>query len=224
MHGSWRELTGSRELEFPSRSRAQQAAKRVYDIAVAVAGLAFLSPALITVALLVRLGDGGPVLFAHRRIGKNGASFKCYKFRSMVLDADKRLEVLLASDPDAADEWARDQKLRNDPRVTPLGRFLRKSSLDELPQLFNILRGDMSVVGPRPIVADEIVRYGAHFEAYKSVTPGVTGLWQVSGRNDVTYDERVEMDAEYAATWTVAGDIWITLKTVPAVLLSRGAS
>ena len=224
MDGSWRELAGSNDVGSSSRSRAQRAAKRTYDITAALAGLVFLSPAMVIVALFVKLQDGGPVLFAHRRIGKNGAAFKCYKFRSMVLDADKRLVALLASDPDAAEEWARDQKLRNDPRVTPLGRFLRKSSLDELPQLFNILKGDMSVVGPRPIVADEIVRYGAHFEAYKSVTPGITGPWQVSGRNDVTYDERVEMDAEYAANWTVAGDIWITLKTVPSVLFSRGAS
>lgn len=207
-----------------NRPAAQRLGKRAFDILAALGGLIFLSPVMITLAVLIRFQDGGPAIFAHTRIGKNGKPFKCYKFRSMVMDAQGRLEALLASDPDAAEEWARDQKLRNDPRVTALGRFIRKSSLDELPQLFNILKGDMSVVGPRPIITDEMVRYGSHIEDYLSVTPGVTGLWQISGRNDVSYDERVQMDARYARTWTVAGDIWITLKTVPAVLVSRGAS
>ena len=207
-----------------NRSAVQRLGKRAFDILSALGGLIFLSPVMIALAVLIRFQDGGPAIFAHTRIGKNGRPFKCYKFRSMVMDAQGRLEALLASDADAAEEWARDQKLRNDPRVTALGRFIRKSSLDELPQLFNILKGDMSVVGPRPIIADEMVRYGSHIEDYLSVTPGVTGLWQVSGRNHVSYDERVQMDASYARTWTVAGDIWITLKTVPAVLMSRGAS
>lgn len=206
------------------RTAVQRLGKRSFDILAALGGLIFLSPVMIVLAVLIRFQDGGPAIFAHTRIGKNGRPFKCYKFRSMVMDAQQRLEALLASDPDAAEEWRRDQKLRNDPRVTALGRFIRKSSLDELPQLFNILKGDMSVVGPRPIITDEMVRYGSHIEEYLSVTPGVTGLWQVSGRNDVSYDERVQMDARYARTWTVAGDVWITLKTVPAVLMSRGAS
>ena len=202
----------------------QRLGKRLFDVVAALGGLIFLSPVMITLAVLVRAQDGGPALFAHTRIGKNGKPFQCYKFRSMVIDAQQRLENLLATDPEAAAEWARDQKLRKDPRVTGLGRFIRRTSLDELPQLFNILKGDMSVVGPRPIITDEMVRYGAHIEDYLSVTPGVTGPWQVSGRNDVSYDERVQMDAGYARNWTVLGDIWITLKTVPAVLLSRGAS
>ena len=214
-----------RECELGyNRPALQRLGKRTFDLLAAFGSLIFLCPVMFILAVLIRMQDGGPAIFAHTRIGKNGRPFKCYKFRSMVLDAQERLEILLASDPDARAEWARDQKLRNDPRVTALGRFIRKSSLDELPQLFNILKGDMSVVGPRPIIADEMVRYAGHVEDYLSVTPGVTGLWQVSGRNDVSYDERVQMDARYARTWTVAGDIWITLKTVPAVLASRGAS
>ena len=214
-----------RQFELGRKRPAfQRLGKRLFDILAALGGLIFLSPVMITLAILVRAQDGGPALFAHTRIGKNGKPFKCYKFRSMVMDAQQKLETLLSTDPEAAAEWARDQKLRKDPRVTALGRFIRKTSLDELPQLFNILKGDMSVVGPRPIITDEMARYGNHLEDYLSVTPGVTGPWQVSGRNDVSYDERVRMDARYARSWTVAGDIWITLKTVPAVLLSRGAS
>ncbi|MGY6627963.1 MAG: sugar transferase [Oceanicaulis sp.] len=207
-----------------SRSRLQNVCKRGLDVLIALCVLVFLSPVLIAIAIAVRLQDGGPAIFSHNRIGKNGQPFKCYKFRSMVIDAQARLDALLASDCDAAAEWARDQKLRKDPRITGLGRFLRKSSLDELPQLFNIIRGDMSVVGPRPIVADEVARYGGLFDAYASVRPGVTGLWQVSGRNDVSYDARVRLDAHYAVHWTVLGDIWIILKTVPAVVLGRSAS
>lgn len=213
--------------EFPmdeDRLWFQRATKRVLDVSISLVVLFFLSPVLVTIAVLVRIQDRGPAIFAHTRIGQNGEPFKCYKFRSMVIDAPDRLEMLLAADPEAAAEWARDQKLRKDPRITKLGGFLRRSSLDEFPQLLNILRGEMSIVGPRPIVMDEARRYGSQFEAYKAVRPGVTGLWQVSGRNDVSYDERVEMDARYAREWTVLGDIWIIIKTVPAVLLSRGAS
>lgn len=207
-----------------NRPALQRLGKRTFDFLAALGGLIFLSPVMITLAVLVRLQDGGPALFAHTRIGRNGKPFKCYKFRSMVTDAQQRLDTLLANDPEAAAEWARDQKLRKDPRVTGLGRFIRKTSLDELPQLLNILKGEMSVVGPRPVIMDELARYGTHVDEYLSVTPGVTGPWQVSGRNDVSYEERVQMDASYARNWTVLGDIWITLKTVPAVLLSRGAS
>lgn len=141
----------------------------------------------------------------------------------MLVDAPARLEALLARDPEAREEWARDQKLRNDPRITKLGAFLRKTSLDEVPQLFNIIRGEMSIVGPRPIVHAEIVRYEELFLYYCAAKPGVTGLWQVSGRNDVTYRERVLMDAEYAKSWNLWKDIKIILATLPAVLFSRGA-
>lgn len=167
--------------------------------------------------------DGGRVFFAHERVGRGGRPFPCLKFRSMTPDAAQRLEALLASDPQACAEWGRDHKLRNDPRVTRVGAFLRRSSLDELPQLFNILIGDMSLVGPRPIVADEIAKYGVHYRHYCAVRPGLTGLWQVSGRNDVTYRRRVVMDVAYARRRCLLLNLEILLRTVPAVVLRRGS-
>jgi exopolysaccharide production protein ExoY len=167
--------------------------------------------------------DGGPVVFAHRRIGRDGRHFRCLKFRSMAVDAEERLAELLARDPQARDEWERDHKLRNDPRVTKLGAFLRKSSLDELPQLVNVLKGEMSLVGPRPIVDAEAPKYGRRFRHYCAVKPGITGLWQVSGRNDTSYRARVAMDCVYAARRNALLDARIMLATIPAVLLSRGS-
>ncbi|WP_338041005.1 sugar transferase [Maricaulis parjimensis] len=197
--------------------------KRVLDILMSAGALVFLAPLLITVALCIRITDPGPVLFSQERIGLRGRRFRCYKFRSMVVDSQARLRAHLAANPDAAAEWERDHKLRNDPRITPIGRFLRKTSLDELPQLVNILRGDMSVVGPRPIVEAEIVKYGPSFAAYSAVRPGLTGAWQVGGRSDTSYDERVELDVDYVERWSLGRDIKIVLLTVPAVLLNRGA-
>jgi lipopolysaccharide/colanic/teichoic acid biosynthesis glycosyltransferase len=184
--------------------------------------LLFLLPVMVLVAAAVALQDGGPAIFAHRRIGRNGKHFHCYKFRSMRVDAEARLAELLASDPAAREEWARDHKLRRDPRITPLGDFLRRSSLDELPQFFNVVRGEMSLVGPRPIVDDERAKYGRRFQHYCAVKPGITGLWQVSGRNDVSYRSRVAMDVCYAKRKTLALDLYILLVTVPSVLRARG--
>jgi Undecaprenyl-phosphate galactose phosphotransferase WbaP len=184
--------------------------------------LLFLLPVMVMVAAAVRMQDGGPAIFAHRRIGRDGKPFRCYKFRSMRVDAEARLAEVLASDPDARAEWARDHKLRNDPRVTRLGDLLRRSSLDELPQLFNVLKGEMSLVGPRPIVEEERARYGRRFRHYCAVKPGITGLWQVSGRNDVSYRTRVAMDACYAQRKSFALDLYILLITVPSVLRARG--
>ena len=188
-----------------------------------IALLVLLLPLLFVVAAMIYLQDGGPAVFAHRRIGLNGRSFFCLKFRTMAVDAEQRLAEVLATDPDARQEWERDHKLRRDPRVTPLGRFLRKSSLDELPQLINVLRNEMSLVGPRPIVDAEIARYGHRFEHYCAVKPGITGLWQVSGRNDVSYRTRVAMDCLYARNKSVALDAWIIAATIPAVLANRGS-
>ena len=196
---------------------------RAFDIFVALAVILFTAPLLIVIALGVKLHDGGPALFGHERIGRGGRMFRCMKFRSMVVDADARLAALLAADPQARAEWARDFKLKRDPRITPLGDFLRRSSLDELPQLFNVLRGDMSIVGPRPIVRSEAARYGARFESYCAVRPGITGLWQVSGRNDVSYRRRVAMDAVYARSKCLSWDVKILLLTVPAVFLAKGS-
>jgi Undecaprenyl-phosphate galactose phosphotransferase WbaP len=196
--------------------------KAAFDHAVATVLLVLLAPLLVTLSLLVRL-DGGPALYRHRRIGAGGRSFDCIKFRTMVLDSDRVLRRVLAKDPAAAEEWAATQKLRNDPRVTRLGQFLRRSSLDELPQLLNVLRGEMSLVGPRPIVQDEIARYADDIDYYYETKPGLTGLWQVSGRSDTSYARRVRLDVWYVRNWTLWHDIAILLKTIPAVFLQRGA-
>lgn len=199
------------------------ALKRATDIILAASALLFLIPVLIPIALYIRLSDGGPALFRQRRIGRDGKEFMCFKFRSMVTDADVQLRNLLESDPHARAEWNATQKLTRDPRITGFGAFLRKSSLDELPQLLNILKGEMSVVGPRPIIRNEIEKYGEHFRHYCQVRPGLTGLWQVSGRSDTTYDARVALDVEYVTDYSYMNDLKIIVKTVPAVLRSEGA-
>jgi exopolysaccharide production protein ExoY len=169
------------------------------------------------------LSSPGPALFRHRRVGFNGTNFDCLKFRTMVTDAPDRLRQLLESDPMAAAEWAASRKLRYDPRVTAIGAILRKSSLDELPQLFNVLRGDMSTVGPRPVTEEELVRYSSSVGAYLACRPGITGLWQVSGRSTVTYDKRVACDTFYALNWSMALDAKILIVTIPSLLLSDNA-
>jgi exopolysaccharide production protein ExoY len=200
-----------------------QVVKAVFDKIVAAVLLVFFLPFFAVVALLLLCFDRGPVLFRHERLGKGTRKFQVLKFRTMVCDADRRLEELLASDPAARDEWERSRKLKNDPRVSSIGRFLRKTSLDELPQLVNVLRGEMSLVGPRPIVEDEIKHYGRDFYAYQSVMPGVTGMWQVKGRSSTTYEERVALDVEYFRTRSFRQDLSLLLLTVPMVLLRRGA-
>ena len=196
---------------------------RALDLAIAIFGMLFLLPLFISVALVLTF-QSGPILIAHRRVGRGGRAFNCLKFRSMVVDAEERLVRLLREDPAARDEWLRNQKLRNDPRVTSVGHFLRRSSLDELPQLFNVLRGDMSIVGPRPIVEAEIARYGRRIAKYYSVKPGITGIWQVSGRNDVAYRTRVAMDCVYANSARPSLYLWLVVATIPAVLSRRGSS
>lgn len=197
--------------------------KRVMDIVLAFPVLIFFSPLMLALAIAVKLGDPGTAIFVQVRCGRNGETFKCYKFRTMRLDADARLKHLLETDPAARAEWDAYQKLRNDPRVTFLGKFLRKSSLDELPQLFNILRGDMSVIGPRPITSGEIFRYGSNFHYYSAVRPGVLGQWQVSGRNALTYAERVTMDVDYVRSWSMWSDAKILIKAIPVVFSGGGA-
>ena len=196
---------------------------RALDLAVAMIALIALAPLLALAALAVALERKGPIIFAHGRIGRDGREFKVLKFRSMAMEGERLLMEHLAKDSAARAEWEADHKLRNDPRITPLGKFLRSSSIDELPQLFNVLRGEMSIVGPRPIVASEVGRYGDFFSAYCSVRPGITGVWQVSGRNNISYQRRVEMDALYSRRKTILLDIRIMLATVPAVLSRRGS-
>jgi exopolysaccharide production protein ExoY len=201
---------------------ADNPSKRFVDFLLAAAILLLLLPAMLVVAVAIRL-DGGPALFGHRRVGADGRNFRCWKFRTMVTNADEVLARLLANDAEARTEWQRDFKLRRDPRVTRIGRVLRATSLDELPQLFNVLRGEMSLVGPRPIVADEIKRYGAAFHDYARCRPGMTGVWQVSGRNDVDYGARVRLDQEYARRWSLVRDCRILMKTPAVVLQKHGA-
>ncbi len=203
--------------------RLQPGLKRALDIAGAGALLLLGAPVFLLLALLVR-ADGGPAFYAHERVGRGGRRFGCLKFRSMVVDSAARLEALLASDPAARAEWEATRKLRHDPRITWIGRLLRATSLDELPQLINVLRGDMSLVGPRPVVAAELAaHYGAAAEHYLAVRPGITGLWQVSGRSDTSYAQRVALDVRYATNPSLLEDVRILLRTPAAVLLRRGA-
>jgi exopolysaccharide production protein ExoY len=204
-------------------SPADRAACGVLCLALTILLLLFVLPLLIVIAIAVKVQDGGPVIFAQERIGRGGKPFKCLKFRTMRQDAATRLNQLLDRDPAARAEWAADHKLKNDPRVTPVGDFLRRASLDELPQLLNVLRGEMAIVGPRPIVAAEISRYGSRFRHYCAVKPGITGPWQVSGRNDVSYRRRVALDTIYARNRSFAWDLVLLGATLPAVLLSRGS-
>lgn len=211
-------------LSFPnSLSRpVARIAKRGFDIMASSSLLLLCAPLMLAIAAMVRR-DGGPTLYRHRRVGAGGEPFHCAKFRTMHIKADVVLADILARDPAAAAEWAATQKLRDDPRITPIGHVLRKTSLDELPQLFNVLRGEMSLVGPRPIVTSEIAFYGAHIADYYETRPGITGLWQVSGRSDTSYPRRVQLDVWYVRNWTLWHDIAILLKTIPAVLQKRGA-
>lgn len=195
--------------------------KRGLDVCGAtVIALMFL-PIILTVALLVRM-QGKGLIFGHERIGRDGQKFHCLKFRSMVPDAEKRLSDLLARDPEARREWDEHHKLDKDPRITRLGHTLRRTSLDELPQLWNIIRGDMSLVGPRPVTLGELDRYGDAVDAYKSVRPGLTGLWQVSGRNNISYEERVRMDRDYARNHSLPQDLSILVRTVMVVVGATG--
>ena len=196
--------------------------KRVFDLFAALVLLVLGALPLLYIALRIRR-DGGPAIFAHQRVGQSGKVFPCFKFRTMQVDAEERLRELLANDPAARAEWEREFKLRNDPRITPIGHFLRRTSLDELPQLFNVIRGEMSLVGPRPVIRAELSRYGDDVDYFLMVRPGMTGLWQVSGRNDTGYDTRVYLDTWYVKNWSLWYDIAILFKTIRVVLNREGA-
>jgi lipopolysaccharide/colanic/teichoic acid biosynthesis glycosyltransferase len=196
--------------------------KRVFDMVGAAAGIFVLSPLILVIVCCI-LSTGSSPIFRHRRVGRFGEFFDCLKFRTMVKDADQVLQRLLDSDRLVKEEWLRDHKLKNDPRITRIGRFLRKTSLDELPQLWNVLLGQMSLVGPRPVVPDELLRYGRKIPVYLSTRPGLTGLWQVSGRNEVSYRRRVALDVCYVKSRSVILDTYILIKTVPAVIAKSGA-
>ncbi len=208
----------------PSRRHAfsyGRAGKRSFDLVAALILLPSVALLILLLAALVAL-DGGRPFFGHVRVGRGGQTFRCWKIRTMVPDAEARLTQLLATDPDAAAQWARDQKLLRDPRITWLGNFLRKTSLDELPQLWNVLRGEMSLVGPRPVTRVELGRYGEAASVYLSVRPGVTGLWQVQGRNSVQYDDRVRLDQQYVRQLALTQDLKILARTLSVVAARTG--
>ncbi len=198
-------------------------AKRIFDCVYSLVGLIFLSPLILMVAVAIKLASPGPILYGHTRVGFGGKTFKCWKFRTMVVNGDEVLDAHLRANPADRYQWETTRKLRNDPRVTALGRVLREYSIDELPQLINVFRGEMSFVGPRPVVAEELERYGPKADLYLATRPGITGLWQVSGRSDTGYDERVALDASYVERWSLASDIVILARTVPAVVGARGS-
>ena len=197
--------------------------KRLMDICVAIFALLLLTPVIVVIMALVRFTSPGPIFFSHRRIAKDGAFFSMWKFRTMCVDSAEVLEHYLAQHPEARSEWSLTHKLKLDPRVTSIGLFLRRYSLDELPQIWNVLTGRMSIVGPRPIVAAEVEKYGEFFEHYTRVKPGVTGLWQVSGRSKVSYPNRVKLDCEYVEQWTLFRDFKILLATAKSVVNQDGA-
>lgn len=224
--GEMRNYVGVSGVSFRNNLnlRLPRAIKRAMDIALSLTLIIALLPLLGLISLLVKLQSSGRLIYGHERIGRGGRRFRAWKFRTMVADADIGLRKYLEKYPDLAEQWRTNQKLENDPRVTRIGQILRKLSLDELPQLWNVLVGEMSLVGPRPIVLSEIGRYAGTFEKYLQVTPGITGLWQVSGRNNTTYPERVAMDDFYVRNWSPWFDAYLMFRTVRTVLTAEGAS
>jgi exopolysaccharide production protein ExoY len=210
--GRWRTL-----------SPAQAAIKRGIDVTCALLFFTVFLPLYLCVAVGVYFTSGNPIFYVQNRIGQHGRTFRFFKFRSMVPDAEAALSAFLDTDPEARSQWDTFQKLPNDPRVTRFGRFIRRTSLDELPQFWNVLKGEMSMVGPRPCLPEQEELYGAYWLAYCSTKPGLTGLWQVSGRNCLSYDERVQLDARYVSTWSLWLDLRILLKTVQVVLTGHGS-
>jgi Undecaprenyl-phosphate galactose phosphotransferase WbaP len=212
-------LASSQKLKIPMNSFI----KRFLDISVVITGGLVILPFLLIITLLIRITSKGPALYTQNRIGLKGKEFKTYKFRTMVLDSDKQLQQILEKNPKIREEWNSSQKIKDDPRITKFGRFLRKTSLDEFPQLINVLRGEMSLVGPRPIVQNEISKYGEDFERIFSVKPGITGLWQVSGRSDTCYADRISFDTYYLQNWSIWMDLWVLYRTISVVLKRSGA-
>ncbi len=210
------------EIRNPLSRPMAKAFKRGFDLVLAGLALVALSPLLVPIILLIR-ADGGPAFFRQTRVGRRGEVFDCLKFRSMTVNAEETLQLMIETDPAIAAEWKTYQKLRKDPRITRVGQFIRKTNLDELPQLINVLRGDMSLVGPRPMTVQQIGEYGVQFAAYKRMRPGITGMWQVNGRNQTTFTERARLDAFYVRNWSLWRDVVILMRTVREVLFARGA-
>jgi len=198
--------------------------KRLFDIFFSLLALTLGAPIFLIIALAVKLSSPGKVVYSHTRLGRGGKPFNCLKFRTMYHDADSKLKKLLADSPSLREEWGRTQKLKNDPRITPIGHFLRKTSLDELPQFFNVLKGDISVVGPRAMVSSEVEKFvGGKARTILSVRPGITGLWQISGRSDTSYKQRIYLDEQYISNRSFFYDLFLIIKTIPVMLFSKGA-
>ncbi|MDE7391049.1 MAG: sugar transferase, partial [Treponemataceae bacterium] len=202
---------------------AARAMKRLVDIFLILLSAPLVIPLTLIVALAIKKNGPGPVFYGHTRVGRNGRPFKCWKFRSMCADADKQLEKILAENPEMRAEWEKDRKLTNDPRITKIGKFLRKTSIDEIPQLFNILTGEMSFIGPRPVTEPELSKYGDKSHLILSVQPGLSGMWQISGRSDTGYEDRIVLDSYYIQNWSIWLDLWIIIKTIHVVLKGKGA-
>ncbi len=211
------------EVALPESVRLHTPFKRLFDVIVAFFAIILLAPLVLVFMMAIRIQDGQQAIFDQPRLGLGGKFFRCFKLRSMVTNAEAQLNDIIANDPVAREEWERSQKLTNDPRITPLGHFVRKSSIDELPQLINVLKGEMSIVGPRPIVESEIKKYGPLIAHYQAVRPGLTGSWQINGRSDTSFDERIVLDMTYVQNRTFWGDVGIVLKTIPALMNRRGA-
>lgn len=198
--------------------------KRIFDVLFSIFALLFFLPLFMILWVAIRLSSEGNALYSQERIGRGGKIFRCYKFRTMYSDADHRLQELLSQNPQWRDEWQNTRKLKSDPRITPIGKVLRKTSLDELPQFWNVLKGDLSIVGPRPVVYEEVIRHlGAKASKILSIRPGITGIWQVSGRSDLSYETRIRLDEEYVDKRTLLLDMKLILKTIPRMISSRGA-
>lgn len=227
---SGKDAKGLRRRQFsPNLSRRKQrlswlpaldgnAAKRAFDILFSLFVLTFFSPVYLILAVAIAISSPGPIFYAQQRVGRNYRRFRCLKFRTMVNNADEMLASIMAESPQLQSEFADNFKLKDDPRITPIGKFLRLTSLDEFPQFWNVLKGDMSVVGPRPLVPEELEKYGSRMERVLSIRPGITGLWQVSGRNDIPYPQRVQMDVYYVSARSWLLDLWIILKTIGVII------
>ncbi len=216
-------VSGYEVIKLGFKDKINKALIRFFDVTISVTAIIFLLPVFVITAALVYFQDRGTIFYAQERIGFGGKKFKCFKFRSMLKNSQEILTELLEKNLEARAEWSRDHKLKNDPRITMFGRFIRKTSIDELPQLFNVIKGDMSLVGPRPIVQDEVVKYGSSFRHYISALPGITGLWQISGRNDIDYNRRVALDRTYTTKFSIKLYFKILFLTIPSVLKQKGS-
>jgi lipopolysaccharide/colanic/teichoic acid biosynthesis glycosyltransferase len=206
---------------FTSQGLHGEFAKRLFDIVFSLTVLVLFSPIYLILALLIAISSDGPIFYVQERVGKNYRRFNCIKFRTMVNNADEILGQMMETSPELRHEFENSFKLKKDPRITKIGRFLRITSLDEFPQFWNVLKGDMSVVGPRPLVAEELIKYGCHIDQVLTIRPGITGLWQVSGRNDIPYPRRVQIDLHYVQFRNFWLDLWIILKTIDVVIMPK---